>query len=118
MNVSEITDERLGQIACGACVLPWTELKALAQAELARRENVEVVKSCDNCGDRVCFQYRRAYDLSMVPCNNWISKAKPPEQAEIDPWIPIPTHQGSTLQEAIKQLQRRLEAVENEMRKQ
>jgi hypothetical protein len=63
-----------------------------AQAELDKRGKVEepagkveAVKSCDNCGDRVCFQYRQVNDLSMVPCNNWIPKAKPTKQPKIEP---------------------------------
>jgi hypothetical protein len=100
MNVYGITDERLEQIACGACVVPWREIKALAQAELDRRnhaveptEKVEAAKSCANCGNGP----PKSDACMKEPCNggfdecfgNWIPN--PPEWAEIEP-LPVPHH--------------------------
>jgi hypothetical protein len=123
MNVSEITDLELELISSGEAKGCDLQLKALAQAELSRREKVEareitredcqdsarlaligtgvvlacdkpakveIVKSCDNCGngpihsEKCCARLCHPFDTgSAVYLANWTPK--PTERAEIEP---------------------------------
>ena len=87
MNVSEIMDAELRYLAIQGATLA---IRSLAQAELDRRnhavkpvEKAEVAKSCDNCGDAVCFAYRTGQRLEMRLCASWYRN--PTERAEIEP---------------------------------
>jgi hypothetical protein len=121
MITDSIDDKELKWIAVHG---PSKPIRLLAQAERSRREKVEVVpekpngiKIAPECDD--CLKYATDYcvyhrdECDNGKCWNHSPPTKPIERAEIEPWKTPKTINAN----CIHQLQRRLEKVENEMRK-
>jgi hypothetical protein len=84
MNVSEITTDDLKRIIVEPEWIQLGQIYALAQAELSRREKVEIVKSCGNCGNGPFASDKiLCADCSPETANNWTPN--PTERAEIEP---------------------------------
>jgi hypothetical protein len=135
MNVSEITNERLESMACGAVTQPWSELKALARAELSRREKVEKVvpdKPCEQCAHGgieihprkhglVYCHYKSQTKSHHGTCSDWKAKSEKAERPEIEPLpflndrtddLPIVIRRMNMFIHCMQGLINRLEAVE------